>query len=118
MIPYFAHSISFSARNIEGRVPVDSALLVSNSVDVYGRFGSMSNPSMTVKNGEWYGVPYRCFVSQRVDGRLVAGRCHSAETLQKWEVLSSYGLLVFPDSTCRSTLPIGGVCGLRREIML
>ena len=55
-------------------------LLASNSVDVHGRFGPMSNQYMTVKNGDWYGVPYRCLVPLRVDGLLVAGRCLSAES--------------------------------------
>ena len=65
---------------LEGRVPPDSILLASNSVDVHGRFGPMSNQYMTVKNGEWYGVPYRCLVPLKVEGLLVAGRCLSAES--------------------------------------
>ena len=65
---------------LEGRVPADAILLASNSVDVHGRFGPMSNQYMTVKNGEWYGVPYRCLVPQKVENLLVAGRCLSAES--------------------------------------
>ncbi len=63
---------------LEGRVPTDSILVASNSVDVHGRFGPMSNEYMTVKNGNWYGVPYRCLVPLKVDNLLVAGRCLSA----------------------------------------
>ena len=51
---------------LEGRVPEDSILLASNSVDVHGRFGPMSNQYMTVRNGNWYGVPYRCLVPLKV----------------------------------------------------
>ena len=63
---------------LEGRVPADSILLAANSVDIHGRFGPMSNQYVTVKNGNWYGVPYRCLVPKAVDGLLVAGRCLSA----------------------------------------
>ena len=63
---------------LEGRVPADSVLLAANSVDIHGRFGPMSNQYVTVKNGNWYGVPYRCLVPLKVDGLLVAGRCLSA----------------------------------------
>ncbi len=65
---------------LEGRVPDDSILLASNSVDVHGRFGPMSNQYMTVRNGNWYGVPYRCLVPLKVENLLVAGRCLSAES--------------------------------------
>ena len=63
---------------LEGRVPADSVLLAANSVDIHGRFGPMSNQYVTVKNGNWYGVPYRCLVPLKVEGLLVAGRCLSA----------------------------------------
>jgi hypothetical protein len=64
---------------IEGRVPEDSILLASNSVDVHGRFGPMSNEYVPIKNGNWYGVPYRSLVPLKVDNLLVAGRCLSAD---------------------------------------
>ena len=63
---------------LEGRVPDDSILLASNSVDVHGRFGPRSNEYLTMRSGDWYGVPYRCLVPLEVDGLLVAGRCLSA----------------------------------------
>jgi len=63
---------------LEGRVPADSVLLAANSVDIHGRFGPMSNQYVTVKNGNWYGVPYRCLVPLKAEGLLVAGRCLSA----------------------------------------
>ena len=40
----------------------------------------MSNQYMTVRNGNWYGVPYRCLVPLKVENLLVAGRCLSAES--------------------------------------
>jgi hypothetical protein len=38
----------------------------------------MSNEYVTVENGEYYGVPYRCLVPLNVENLLVAGRCVSA----------------------------------------
>lgn len=63
---------------ISGKVPKDSIFLASNSVDVHGRFGPKSNEYITVRDGNWYGVPYRCLVPIGVEGLLVAGRCVSA----------------------------------------
>lgn len=63
---------------LEGRMPADTILCASNSVDIHGRFGPMSNQYVTVRNGNWYGVPYRCLVPLKVDNLLVAGRCLSA----------------------------------------
>lgn len=61
-----------------GRTPEDSVFLASNSIDVHGRFGPTSNEYLTVQNGNWYGVPYKCLVPVGVEGLLVAGRCISA----------------------------------------
>lgn len=63
---------------LEGKIPEDAILLASNSIDVHGRFGPLSNEYVTVKNGNYYGVPFRCLVPQGVEGLLVAGRCISA----------------------------------------
>lgn len=63
---------------LEGRMPADTILCASNSVDIHGRFGPMSNQYVTVQNGNWYGVPYRCLVPLKVDNLLVTGRCLSA----------------------------------------
>ena len=63
---------------LNGNVPEDSVLLAANSVDVHGRFGPLSNEYVTVQNGEYYGIPYRCLVPVGVDGLLMAGRCISA----------------------------------------
>ena len=65
---------------LNGAVPEDSIVLCSNSVDVHGRFGSKSNEYITVQNGEYYGIPYRCLVPRKIDGLLFAGRCVSAES--------------------------------------
>ena len=63
---------------LHGNVPADSILLAANSIDVHGRFGPMSNEYVTVEHGEYYGVPYRCLVPQKVENLLVAGRSVSA----------------------------------------
>lgn len=63
---------------LHGVVPEDSILLASNSVDVHGRFGPASNEYLTIENGEYYGVPFRCLVPVGVEQLLVAGRCVSA----------------------------------------
>lgn len=63
---------------LQGNVPDDAVLLASNSIDVHGRFGPMSNEYVTVQNGEWYGVSYRSLVPIGVSQLLVAGRCVSA----------------------------------------
>ncbi|MBQ6240952.1 MAG: FAD-dependent oxidoreductase [Firmicutes bacterium] len=65
---------------LEGKVPSDSICLASNSVDVHGRFGPLSNQYAAIRNGRWYGIPYRCLVPERIDNLLVAGRCVSAES--------------------------------------
>ncbi|MBR4172235.1 MAG: FAD-dependent oxidoreductase [Kiritimatiellae bacterium] len=63
---------------LNGSVPKDSILLASNSVDIHGRFGPLSNQYVTVQNGNWYGVPYRCLIPKGVENLLVAGRSVSA----------------------------------------
>lgn len=65
---------------LEGRVSHDAVVLCSNSVDIHGKFGPRSNEYLTVRNGEYYGIPYRCLVPKKVDGLLIAGRCLSAES--------------------------------------
>lgn len=63
---------------LQGVVPDDAILLASNSIDVHGRFGPMSNEYVTVENGDWYGVSYGSLVPVNVDQLLVAGRSVSA----------------------------------------
>lgn len=65
---------------LEGVVPEDAIVLCANSVDVHGRFGPKSNEYITVRNGEYYGIPYRCLLPKGIDGMLMAGRCLSAES--------------------------------------
>lgn len=65
---------------LHGHVSDDAVVLCSNSVDVHGRFGPKSNEYLTVENGNYYGIPYRCLIPENVDGLLVAGRCLSAES--------------------------------------
>lgn len=64
---------------LAGSVPEDCILLAANSVDVHGRFGPMSNEYVAI-DGNFYGVPYRCLVPQKINNLLVAGRCVSANS--------------------------------------
>ena len=66
---------------IEGRIPEDSVLLCSNSIDLHAGRGASGTLYMTIRDGDRYGVPYRCLVPQKVDGLLVAGRCVSASSV-------------------------------------
>ncbi len=61
-------------------MPEDTVLLASNSVDVHGRFGPMSNEYVTIKDGEYYGIPYRSLLPLNIGNLLVAGRCISASS--------------------------------------
>lgn len=63
---------------LHGRCPPDTILCAANSVDIHGRFGPMSNQYVTVRDGDYYGVPYRCLVPLKVENLLVAGRSISA----------------------------------------
>ena len=63
---------------LNGVVQDDAILVASNSVDVHGRLSDNSTEYITVKNGRWYGLPYRSLVPLEVDNLLVAGRSISA----------------------------------------
>lgn len=63
---------------LNGKVPEDSILLASNSIDVHGAAGAAGTKYVTIENGEWYGVSYRCLVPVKIDQLLVAGRSISA----------------------------------------
>lgn len=63
---------------IQGRIPEDAIFLASNSIDVHAAAGADSTKYVTVEEGEWYGVGYRCLVPVQVEGLLVAGRTLSA----------------------------------------
>lgn len=66
---------------IEGRVPADSVFLCSNSIDLHAGKGASGTLYVTIRDGDWYGVPYRCLVPKKVEGLLVAGRCVSASSV-------------------------------------
>ena len=64
---------------LEGRVPADSILLCSNSIDWHsGGADAAGTVYVEVRDGAFYGVPYRCLVPRGAEGLLVAGRCVSA----------------------------------------
>ena len=65
---------------VSGRVPADSVCLCANSIDLHGGTGLSTTLYLTIE-GNYYGVPYRCLVPQKVDGLLVAGRCVSATSV-------------------------------------
>lgn len=71
---------TLTAENVlNGNVPEDTILLASNSIDVHGGAGGPAGTKyLTIENGEWYGVSYRCLVPVKVDQLLVAGRSLSA----------------------------------------
>ncbi len=64
---------------LEGRVPDDSIMLCSNSIDWHsGGKDAAGTLYLEVRDGDFYGVPYRCLVPRKVENLLVAGRCVSA----------------------------------------
>ena len=64
---------------LEGRVPADSILLCSSSIDWHsGGKDASGTVYLEVRDGDFYGVPYRCLVPKSVENLLVAGRCVSA----------------------------------------
>ena len=64
---------------LSSKVPEDSILIASNSVDVHGRFGPTSNEYVPI-SGRYYGVPYRSLLPKGVEQLLMAGRCISADS--------------------------------------
>lgn len=66
---------------VEGRVPADSVMVCASSIDLHGGTGKWGTKYEMIKNGNWYGVPYRCLVPKKVEGLLVTGRCVSATSL-------------------------------------
>ena len=65
---------------LDGHVPGDSILLAANSVDIHGRYGPAGNEYLTIRNGKWYGIPYRCLIPLGMENLLIAGRCVSASS--------------------------------------
>lgn len=63
---------------LNGNIPEDVILLASNSIDVHGAAGAAGTKYVTIENGEWYGVSYKCLVPVKIDQLLVAGRSLSA----------------------------------------
>lgn len=65
---------------LNGQVYADSVVLCSNSVDVHGRYGPKSGEYVTIKNGNYYGIPFRCLIPAGIENMLMAGRCISADS--------------------------------------
>lgn len=65
---------------LNGVVPADAVVLASNSVDVHGRFGALSNQYAPIQNGVYYGIPYRCLLPKTVSNLLVPCRSVSASS--------------------------------------
>lgn len=64
---------------IEGRLPADSVLVCSNSIDWHsGGKDAAGTIYIEVQGGDYYGVPYRSLVPLKIENLLVAGRCVSA----------------------------------------
>lgn len=65
---------------LNGVVPGDAVALASNSVDVHGRFGALSNQYVPIQNGSYYGIPYRCLLPKTINNLLVPCRSVSASS--------------------------------------
>lgn len=65
---------------LNGVVPEDAIALASNSVDVHGRFGELSNQYVPIQNGSYYGIPYRCLLPKTINNLLVPCRSVSASS--------------------------------------
>ena len=62
------------------RVPEDTIAVMATNMDTHNK----DNPGgsfITIQNGSYFGVPYRCLLPQGVENLLVAGRCISADAL-------------------------------------
>lgn len=66
---------------LEGRVPADTIACCAYAIDLHGGKGATGTLFLTVKNGEFYGIPYRALVPRKVESLLVAGRCLSARSM-------------------------------------
>lgn len=62
---------------LEGRVPADTIARCAYAIDLHGGAGKSGTLFQTIRNGSFYGIPYRSLVPRRVDNLLVAGRCIS-----------------------------------------
>lgn len=63
---------------LEGHIFQDSITMASDAVDNHAKGDSSGGEYITVKNGKYYGIPYRSLVPLKVDNLLVAGRPVSA----------------------------------------
>ena len=69
---------------LTGVVPEDSVAMAANPVIRYYGYRRFLE-----HNG--YGIPYRCFVPEKLDGLLVAGRCISSDQIayESWRAMST-----------------------------
>ena len=66
---------------LEGRLPADRVMVCSSAIDLHGGKGAWGTYYAMVKDGDYYGVPYRCLVPKKIDNLLVTGRCVSASSV-------------------------------------
>ena len=66
---------------LEGRVPADTVACCAYAIDLHGGKGKSGTLFLTVRNGDYYGIPYRTLVPRTVENLLVAGRCISATSM-------------------------------------
>ena len=66
---------------LHGRVPDDTVACCAYAIDLHGGKGATGTLFLTVRDGEFYGIPYRALVPRTVEGLLVSGRCISATSM-------------------------------------
>ena len=66
---------------LHGRVPDDTVACCAYAIDLHGGKGATGTLFLTVRDGEFYGIPYRALVPRKAEGLLVAGRCISATSM-------------------------------------
>lgn len=66
---------------LEGRVPEDTIARNAYAIDLHAGAGKSGTLFLTVRNGDFYGIPYRSLVPLNVENLLVAGRCISGSSV-------------------------------------
>jgi len=66
---------------LEGRVPADTIARCAYAIDLHAGKGKSGTLFLTVREGRYYGIPYRSLVPLEVEDLLVAGRCISGSSI-------------------------------------